>query len=853
MQTKIRGHRWQVPVVAGMLAIVIMGIVFAVQGITPFGNHNLLISDMGGQYLSFFTAYRHAILTHSFQLYSFSQSLGGNALPTIAYYLLSPFNLIILLFPAANIPTGLSVLIMLKIAAIAITMTIFLQNHFYTSRWSTAIFGLAFSLSGFVALNYFTIMWLDALIWLPLVIDGLDHLIKTGHPARFFGWLWVSIITDYYLGYMTVLFVIYYFIYQLFELKTPNASIWQTCKQQSKLIRNVILTTLFSGLSTMFLLIPTGLGMLTTAKSAVKLSSYLPIPEFGLSVFSQLGLGANSFATRLSHAPTLFSSTLVVLLALAYFVHPLIKKGHKKHVAGLLIALFLSMEIRTIDTMWHMFQRPAGFPYRNAFFFSFVLIMVAFEAWQADPQKIALKWRWQLPTLLAGLLIIGWFVQLSSADLLAISTLLLSLIAVIATALALFTTINRQQQLLLAGIVIAELGTNSYLTMQNTSYGNESAYIQAYKREYQQMQTVNDPDGQLYRVENQNTLINQAFSYNSKYRNYNDPMLFNFHDITYYSSTFTNQTRLMLKSLGLYSKNVRRVSSEGLNPVSELLLDIKYDVQLNVTGSANTSMRSNNGLGFVVSNAFKQLSLQANSALANQEKILQSLQPSKTPYFASATVLNDKVKSDPSATTYGYLHTVQLRMNNTGSLYYNDTLGNSKFSTMRVNGHLVPTKFNADGAIVSRYLGDFTKGTVVTLTVKRTQPILGTHVHIASLNQAKFNQVKQSLLASRFTPTYHVTGTQTVVSGQITNRSNQKWLYIAIPADKGWSATVNGQAVTPQTVIGGMTALPIQAGKNQIQMTYHVPGLRPGVIISLISLVSFGLLNVWFRRRKQQD
>lgn len=849
MQTQIRSRRWQVPLLAGIIAIIIMGIVFYIQGITPFGNHNLLISDMGGQYLSFFTAYRHAILTHSFQLYSFSQSLGGNALPTIAYYLLSPFNLVILLFPAANIPTGLSVLIMLKIAAIAVTMTIFLQNHFHTSRWSTILFGLAFSLSGFVTLNYFTIMWLDALIWLPLVIDGLDHLINTGHPARFFGWLWVSIITDYYLGYMTVLFVIYYFIYQLFELKDPQTSIWQTCKQQSKLIRNVVLTTLFSGLSTMFLLIPTGLGMLTTAKSAVQLSSYLPIPEFGLSVFSQLGLGANNFTTRLSHAPTLFSSTLVALLALAYFVHPLINKGHKRHVAWLLIALFLSMEIRTIDTMWHMFQRPAGFPYRNAFFFSFVLIMVAFEAWQANPQKIAIKWRWQLPTLLAGLLIIGWFVQLFGANPLAISTLLLSLVAVLVTALALFTTINRRQQLLLAGIVIAELGTNSYLTMQNASFGNESAYVQNYQKEYTQMQTVNDPDGQLYRVENQNTLINQAFNYNSLYRNYNDPMLFNFHDITYYSSTFTNQTRLMLKSLGLYSKNVRRVSSEGLNPVSELLLDIKYDVQLNVAGSATTSIRSDNGLGFVVSSAFKQLSLQANSAIANQEKILQSLRPSQTPYYANATVLSDKVKHDTSAKTYGYIHTVQLQMNNTGALYYNDTLGNSKFSTMRVNGHLVPAKFNADGAIVLRNLGNYTKGTVVTLTVKRTQPTLGNHVHIASLNHAQFDQVKQSLLSSRFTPTYHVTGTKTVISGQITNQTNQKWLYIAIPADKGWTATVNGQTVTPQTVIGGMLALPIQAGKNQIQLTYHVPGLRVGVIISLLSLLSFGLLNAWFRRR----
>jgi len=90
--------RWLVPIAAGMTSLLIMSLVFTIKGVTPFGNHNLLFSDLGGQYLSFFTAYRHALLTHSFQLYSFSQSLGGNALPTIAYYLLSPFNLLILLF-----------------------------------------------------------------------------------------------------------------------------------------------------------------------------------------------------------------------------------------------------------------------------------------------------------------------------------------------------------------------------------------------------------------------------------------------------------------------------------------------------------------------------------------------------------------------------------------------------------------------------------------------------------------------------------------------------------------------------------------------------------------------------------
>lgn len=841
--------RWLVPIVASIAAIVIMSLVFTIKGVTPFGNHNLLFSDLGGQYLSFFTAYRHALLTHSFQLYSFSQSLGGNALPTIAYYLLSPFNLLILLFPAASIPTGLNLIILLKIGAIALTMTSFLQSHFQTRRRSVAVFGVAFSLSGFVALNYFTIMWLDALIWLPLVIQGLEHLVKTGHRGPFFWWLWVSIVTDYYLGYMTCLFVVYYFITQLVAMKQPGKSFWQTVKDQQALVLRVITTAVLSGLSTLFVLIPTGLGMLQTAKSTVQLSYYLPFPQFGLSALSQLGLGANNYTTRLSHDPTIFSSTLVILLVLVYFVHPKISRQHKWHMGGLLAALLLTMEINTLNTIWHMFQRPAGFPYREAFFVSFVLVMIACEAWLAQPEKISHRWQWALPMGLGVALTLGWLARLKTTAPLATSTWLLTLAFVAVTAVSLFVTSRRLRVLLLAGTVATELTANGVLTMQHSPLGNQATFVKAYNAEYQQMHSVNDPDGQLYRVENDNTLINQAYNYNTKYRNYNDPMLFNFHDITYYSSTFDNQTRLMLKSLGLFSKNVRRVSSEGLNPVSALLLDIKYDVTLSQNGQSTTETLSQNGLGFTATDAFTKLKLSATSAIVNQENILQSLLPSNAPYFAKTTVLSDHVTVDPKATTYHDLHTVKLRVNSTGDLYYDDTAGRTKYTTMRVNGKLVPTKFNADGDVTLRDLGSFNKGSIVTLTVKRTSKTLGAHVHLASLDQAKFIQLTQNLQKESFKPTYHVTGTQTVVSGTVNNRSNQHWLYVAIPAGNGWHASVNGQSVTMKTVLGGMLAVPITAGKNQVKLVYHVPGFRAGIAISAASLLIFGAV-VYYRRKK---
>ncbi|WP_087129022.1 hypothetical protein [Levilactobacillus brevis] len=91
---------------------------------------------------------------------------------------------------------------------------------------------------------------------------------------------------------------------------------------------------------------------------------------------------------------------------------------------------------------------------------------------------------------------------------------------ILATGVVIFGTRRQLQQGLLALLVVAEVSGNFILAMRHTKWGNQVAYQQAYRVENQQMGQINDPDGQLYRVQNENTLINQA--YQSTYNNYND-------------------------------------------------------------------------------------------------------------------------------------------------------------------------------------------------------------------------------------------------------------------------------------------------------------------------------------------
>jgi hypothetical protein len=55
----------------------------------------------------------------------------------------------------------------------------------------------------------------------------------------------------------------------------------------------------------------------------------------------------------------------------------------------------------------------------------------------------------------------------------------------------------------------------------------------------------------------------------------------------------------------------------------------------------------------------------------------------------------------------------------------------------------------------------------------------------------------------------------------------------------GWKASVNGKAVTPQIADGVLTALPLSAGENQVELTFEPLSLRLGFFLFLLFLGAF--------------
>ena len=86
-------------VLAFALPALLYTAMLAFEGIMPFGSeYSIAYVDANGQYVSFFAYYKQMLAGEQSLIFSFAKLIGGDMVGLGAYYLLSPFNLILLLF-----------------------------------------------------------------------------------------------------------------------------------------------------------------------------------------------------------------------------------------------------------------------------------------------------------------------------------------------------------------------------------------------------------------------------------------------------------------------------------------------------------------------------------------------------------------------------------------------------------------------------------------------------------------------------------------------------------------------------------------------------------------------------------
>jgi uncharacterized membrane protein YfhO len=810
---------------AFLLPVVIMLSIFIVKGIYPFGDRSFLFSDMYHQYLPFFVEFIRKIRAGESLFYSYNVGMGSNFPALYGYYLASPFNWLGLLVPEKYLIEFMSYLVILRIGLCGLTSYIYLQKHFNIESPSALFFSSFYALSGFMAAYNYNVMWLDCVILLPLIMLGLEHLVKEGKCGLYCITLFLSILSNYYISIMICIFLVLYFL--------------ALCVTEKISVKTVLRFALYSVLAAGMagaVLIPEVCAILATDFGDIEFPDKIKIY---FSILDELKRHCISVSTErgLEHWPNIYCGAAVFMLIPMYVINSGISI-RKRFVNLALAGIFLlSFSINIPDFIWHGFNYPDSLPARQSFIYIFLVIVISFEAY-LKMDEVSEK------HILYGYLSAAVFLIYSDAtetgDDFEPGIILISLLFVTIYAVLLYikrthgkASVNLILAMITLIVTVTELSTNTI----NTSVGtvSRSAYIDDLE-DYEKLNEYakEHSDSPIYRIE--------KFSKKTK----NDGTLAGYPSASVFSSTMNSTVMDMYKRLGMrYSKVF--YAYDGATPLVAGLLNVDW-----MFGEISDSTYEGDSLyekslyyeeeqsgdivlyhadytlpfGYVAPIGYDmpeeltgvRLQNQMTEDLGIEGTLLENVDKDKKQTDDSLCITADKDGNYFAMITSSGTKKVKL--------VYNDR-EDIKLSDLK-----------NDSIINLGYLSKGDKVYIENADEEDETPKVFADIYVLNENvlEKAFEMLGNTHMENVTSDTTHIKGTL--------NLENEGRLILSVPYEKGWTITVNGTETEPELFADCLIALDLQPGQYEISMNYVPYGTYAGIIVSIVSAIIFTLTQI---------
>jgi uncharacterized membrane protein YfhO len=306
-------------------------------------------------------------------------------------------------------------------------------------------------------------------VLLPLVIWGIEKIVKASSPCCYILALAAAIITNYYIGFMICIFSVLYMAYYFFF-------VWNKRNYKAILVFGTA-SALAGGLSA-FVLLP-----IVYALQGGKADSSLygmgfraNFPLFDL--FSKFLLGSHDESQIwFSGLPSIYCGLIVLVFAIYFFL----LKGtgfREKFGAGLLLLIFIvSFHVNTFNRIWHGLNPTTGFLFRYAFIFSFLLTSLAYQGFVKTKDELAVK---NLIIIFLSMTVLVIFIEERAYQYLDNIKLYANMIFLFLVLLLSYLYIKKKSAIL-AGSILAlicffELGANAYFSLDAMPFRNYQAY-----------------------------------------------------------------------------------------------------------------------------------------------------------------------------------------------------------------------------------------------------------------------------------------------------------------------------------------------------------------------------------------
>ena len=365
--------------------VVVLSTCLALVEEYPFGDVHMLAGDydLAYQYANLLTWFQNVLLGDANLMYSQGKSLGGNMFVTYSYYVASPLNLLLGLFPRGDIEDFYFLVRLLRTALCGLTMALFLSKRFKSlARPAAFALALSYALCQYNLIQAANIMWLDAPILIPLVGLGVWHFVKKGRI-----WLCVlalafSIVSCWYTGYMMVLASLAIFCME-YCLWTQEHNGFRLATFVKKLFKFCLVLLLVAA-AVAVILLPSVYGLFSGKGSDLETASKIArcYPWDFITAILPMSFKYNWTG------PQLFCGTLTLVgIALLLFTRK-VKRQQKAVIFGALFILLICMIVSPLDRVWTGFTEANNYYCRWAFVVEFFLMFAAaFALSKGIPEK----------------------------------------------------------------------------------------------------------------------------------------------------------------------------------------------------------------------------------------------------------------------------------------------------------------------------------------------------------------------------------------------------------------------------------------------------------------------------------
>ena len=790
------------------IPVVIMVIIFAQRGIFPFGEESFLRTDMYHQYAPFFSEFQHKLSGGGSLLYSWNIGMGINFSALYAYYLASPLNWFLILCPKNLVIEFMTYSIVLKIGLSGLSFAWYLRRHCNRNDFGVAFFGIFYALSGYMAAYSWNIMWLDCILLFPVIMLGLERLVKERKGMLYSICLGICILSNYYISIMICIFLVIYFA----VLLILEGGQGKKFKDYAVNVGQFGFYSLMAGGLAAVVLLPEIYALQMTASGEFNfpktVSSYFSI----FDMFAR-HIGNVDVEIGLDHWPNIYCGVAVLMFFLLYLGCRQIRLREKVVYCGMLLLFFASFSVNALNFIWHGFHYPNSLPCRQSFIYIFLMLVMCYKAYSHLNET---SWKRVAVAFWSGLgfvILAEKLVEQEHFEFYVYYVAILCL-AIYAGLIYWYKMGRRRKGVLLILALTAvslEAAVNTTITSVTTT--SRTSYIKD-NEAVRRLTATLLPADTFYRIEKVTR------------KTKNDGAWMNFPTVSLFSSTANKDLTNFFKSVGCEG-NTNAYSITGSTPLIDSLFSVRYGLYSSEQeGDTNLMLLEKEEDTYL----YRRLDTLPVGFMVAPDMDSMWQRDLGNP----ATVQNalcDAIGADQVLTAIsgeGQGNRFEFTPDKAGDFYV--YIGNRSVEQVEVQkGEDAQTFKNVNRGFLLE-LGWCKEGEPVVLTSETEEDLR------ARVYRFEFEGLHSVYEILNRYPLTVTKWTDTILEGTV-ETEKAGTLFTSIPYDAGWTVTVDGQVQTPHKIFDAFLSVDLTEGTHTIVFSYEPEGLRTGALITLGSMV----------------